>query len=219
MKPQFSTAMLALFAMLATTQEGRSEPLYAGCGDCDPTFEFLVPTDGLNTDLAAEPGGIRALFLLHNSDPFTDVTDSAEWSAKLNPVAPALPTMIALNGCYNTGGLEQASNEETLGSCELNLRTVDKNTLTFEVIEDNASFDVWKQMSQLQAPKLQNCFQFAYVTCDGVVVGFFEANMRINRQIETTKSGKRRWTITLTWDSTQDLVPLELAFDPLSLIP
>jgi hypothetical protein len=50
-------------------------------------------------------------------------------------------------------------------------------------------------------------------------VGFFEANMRITRQIENTKSGKRRWTIALTWDSTQDLVPLELAFDPLSLIP
>lgn len=222
MNPQ-SFRILATMAVLlsAQTKNGAAEdlPMFAGCGDCDPNFEFDVPTTGLNTDLAAQPGGIRALFLLHNSSPFLDPTDAVEWAAKLEPTPPALPKMIGLNGCYNTGGLEQAPNTETLGSCQITLRTFDVNTLTFEVIEDNTTNDIWKQMRQLQAPALQNCFQFAYTTCDGVTVGFFEANMVITRQIETTKAGKRRWTIVLTWDSTQDIIPLDLAFNPLDLIP
>lgn len=215
MKQQEMMFFLAASALIGA----ENNLMYAGCGECDTDFEFEASTTGLNKDLTIQVGGAGVLFILHNSAPFTDVTDQAEWEARLNPTLPDLPKMIAFNGCYNTGGYGQEAQTETLGSCQKTANLFENNTFTFEVIEDNATYDVWKQMVNLQDKRLQNCFQFAYKGCNGTVVGFIPATIGVLQTIDNVDTGKVRWVITFTWKSTQNALPLVLAFDPVLLIP
>ncbi len=173
----------------------------AGCGVCDSSADFFTSVDGLNNDLTAQAGGVARIALLKNSATFTDVNDEEEWETKIT--AGDLRVLI---GCLQTGELTDNATEEQLGSCEVNVISANSWAITFTDIEDNVSkdrFNFWKKVRENQ-----NCYSVAMIYCNGDIMDFTPASVVPKYNAEGTKSGKRNWTVTITFEVLPDYITL-----------
>lgn len=190
-KLQFSQAFMLLhFAALA------------GCGVCDDA-DFPVSTTGLNTDLEAQPGGVSALaFYKRGATTLANEELPADWAAAITA-----GDLRVINGCYGQGGIEDASTVEQLGACEVPVKSKSETVLTFDYIEDNATRDVHAFMKNLDDKT--NCYQVAMIFCNGDITTFLDASVTAAYAADNTKSGKRRWTLTVTFQEVPDYLTVK----------
>jgi hypothetical protein len=176
----------------------------AGCGVCDDA-DFPVSTTGLNTDLEAQAGGVSALaFYKRGATTLVDPELPADWAA-----AVTAGDLRVINGCYGQGGIEDASTVEQLGACEVPVKSKSETVLTFDYIEDNITRDVHAFMKNLE--NKTNCYQVAMVFCNGDVTAFLDASVIAAYAADNTKSGKRRWTLTVTFQEVPDYLTVNFA--------
>lgn len=174
----------------------------AGCGVCDDA-DFPVATTGLNTDLEAQPGGVSSLaFYKRGATTLANEELPADWAA-----AVTAGDLRVLNGCYGQGGIEDASTVEQLGACEVPVKSKSETVLTFDYIEDNITRDVHAFMKNLEDKT--NCYQIAMVFCNNDVTAFLDASVIAAYAADNTKSGKRRWTLTITFQEVPDYLTVK----------
>jgi hypothetical protein len=196
----------------------------AGCGSCNSTStidDFPAFTQGVNQGLNYRRGGITGLAFNKCNSPFTDVTDQAEWQAKIDgtpaaPPNPAIPpSLVVLMNCFV--GFEKTSETQTVtvGACQTILRTGSNKTITGTVTADNSNYDVFKLMQHLQTHPAD--YQVAIIGCDGEVYPFKKMTIQADHNIEGTIEGSTNWTLTLTYNTVQDDLPLTLTWQPSDL--
>jgi len=56
-----------------------------------------------------------------------------------------------------------------------------------------------------------NCYQIAMVFCNGDVTAFLDASVIAAYAADNTKSGKRRWTLTVTFQEVPDYLTVNFA--------
>jgi hypothetical protein len=174
----------------------------AGCGICDDA-DFPVAVTGLNTDLEAVPGGVSSLaFYKRGATTLANQELPADWAA-----AVTAGDLRVLNGCYGQGGIEDASTVEQLGACEVPVKSKSETVLTFDYIEDNITRDVHAFMKNLDDKT--NCYEMAMVFCNGDVTAFLDATVIAAYAADNTKSGKRRWTLTVTFQEVPDYLTVQ----------
>lgn len=192
-KLQFSQAFMLLhFAALA------------GCGVCDDA-DFPVSTTGLNTDLETQAGGVNGMaFYKTDATTLTDPEVPADWAA-----AVTAGDLRVINGCYGQGGVADNSTIEELGACEVPIVSKRSSVMTFNYIEDNVTRDVHAFFKALEGRV--NCYKIAYFFCDGTVTDFYDASVTTAFEADDTRSGKRRWVITVTFREIPDFLTTNFA--------
>jgi len=196
--------------------------LSAGCGSCNSTTaidDFPAFTLGVNQGLNYKRGGVTGLAFNKCNSPFTDVTDQAEWQAKIDgAVGPPVvePSLVVLLNCFLTFEKTPEIQTVTVGSCETILQTGINYTITGTITGDNEHYDVFKLMQHLQTHPTD--YQVALITCDGEVYPFVKMSIQAAHAIESAKTGSTNWAVTLTYNTTQDDLPLSLSWSPSDLI-
>ena len=197
--------LFMLLAAVAAMDAPTNFKLATTCGVCED-FDPPLAITGINTDVEVQAGGAPYIAILDKNFPLADELILANWDA-----AVLANQMVVLRNCLDTGGIEPNQTVENLGSCLTPVVTVDELVLTFSTFVDNDTYDRFKFMQYLRTSN--SCFLVAIADCNGKIHPFVEATIQSPAyQKEDTKTGKTRWTLTITFKAKDFLPPLATAW-------
>ena len=164
------------------------------CEDCDPN-DFLVPTylDGCDDDV--QPGGIAGWVAMRCDESFLDITDEAEWDAKI----AAGEVFGRYDGTLIRGSLPVPDRTDVdVSACGVS-KTISK-TYTASIIDSAHEPTLTKYDLYDYVDKKSSLWLWGFITCDGYFYGFYpRATAKVDENIPETNSEVKDFQMTISW--------------------
>jgi hypothetical protein len=164
------------------------------CAGCDED-DWNVPAYLDGCDDALAQGGIAGYFAIRCDMSFTDITDEAEWDAKI----AAGEVFGRSDGDFIRGQLPAAEREKiAVGACGSEL-TIGKN---FSLSMFDAGYDAGLTKYDLYdyVDKKSKQWNWGFILCDGSTYGpYSNVNVEVDEIIPETNATQKEFQINMFW--------------------
>jgi len=180
----------------------------ADCSGCDEAL-FDVPVYDYGCEDDVKPGGVGGWFMIRCDAQFTDITDEAEWDAKI-----AAGQIKGIFDCTLIRGSLPVPDRTTVpvGACGTP-KTISK-TYTLSIIDSGYDAGLTRYNLYDYIDKFGQLWNFGFITADFFVYGpYSNVNAQVDENIPETNSEVKDFQFTVSWIAGKGVnIPVQLPF-------